>query len=406
MNILIENRSISKKEILLNNIWEYAVNEQFAVAIWRLPKHTNLNFLADFSGKPTTQKIDFESNQTGFCISPFENNAGQISQLLKKDIFLEFSHKNELVEAENETIANKLFLEKAAKFIKNISRQKPQIIENKIGYILEKQDFEKKVTLAIENINEGRFQKVVLSREKKLTFEGHINIIALINKLAVAYPNAFISVVYLPFSKEIWIGASPETLVELDQNGVFKTMALAGTQSGYDALGQKIGPANARWSQKEIEEQAFVSRYIIDCFKKVRVREYIENGPKTVEAGNLLHLQTTYLVDTTAIDFSQFATVLLELLHPTSAVCGMPKAQTLAFILENENYKREFYSGFLGPINIKNCSNLFVNLRSLKIQGNNIHLFAGAGITEDSDPTREWQETEMKMQTLLKILND
>ena len=118
-----------------------------------------------------------------------------------------------------------------------------------------------------------------------------------------------------------------------------------------------------------------------------------------------MHLQTTYLVDTKAIDFQQFATVMLELLHPTSAVCGMPKAEAMQFILENENYDREFYSGYLGPININNASNIFVNLRSMKICQNTAHIYAGAGITEDSDPEKEWNETEIKMKTMLNILD-
>jgi isochorismate synthase len=231
-----------------------------------------------------------------------------------------------------------------------------------------------------------------------------LHVVEAVNKLAEKYPNAFISAVYLPEFDSVWLGASPELLVSIDENGLFKTMSLAGTQSAYDSDGARILPGHARWSQKEIEEQALVSRYIIECFKKVRVREYLENGPKTVEAGNLLHLQTDFVVDTNAIEFKQFSTVLLELLHPTSAVCGMPKPTALDFILQNENYSREFYCGFLGPINIEKASHVFVNLRTLKLMGNTVNFYAGAGITEDSIPEKEWYETEMKIDTLYSVL--
>lgn len=403
MSISIENSCLTSQTYLLANIWEYAVNEHYAIAIWRHPKQNKFNFLADFSGKPKQQKIDFESETSGFCISTFLNNWGQNSHLLKNDIHLEFDVNNYLLDQENQSVNSNLFLKKVKNF--NVKKaRKIQFSNSNSTISSEKLQFEKIVEKGIEKINQGEFQKVVLSRRKKIEFEGDFNIIKVINQLSAAYPNAFISAVYLPENNEIWLGASPELLVSIDEKGLFKTMALAGTQNAFDEKGQKIGSANARWSQKEIEEQAFVSRYIIDCFKKVRVREYIENGPKTVEAGNLLHLQTTYSVDTKSIEFNQFATVMLELLHPTSAVCGMPKAITQQFILENEGYQREYYSGFLGPKNIKNESSLYVNLRSLKINENTIHLFAGAGITEDSNPSREWFETEMKMETLLKII--
>ncbi len=147
-----------------------------------------------------------------------------------------------------------------------------------------------------------------------------------------------------------------------------------------------------------------VGRYIISCFKKIRVREYLEEGPKTVVAGNLMHLRSDFSVDTKTINFPELGTVMLELLHPTSAVCGMPKMEALAFIQQYEGYDREFYSGYLGPVNVGNETHLFVNLRCMKIQNNVATLYAGGGITEDSEPEKEWQETEMKCQTMLSVL--
>jgi isochorismate synthase len=109
---------------------------------------------------------------------------------------------------------------------------------------------------------------------------------------------------YEPVSQQTWLCATPEILVSQDAEGIFKTISLAGTQSAILPDGHVVSSQDARWSQKEIEEQAFVSRYIIECFKKIRLREYIENGPKTIKAGNLLHLKTEYLVDTKALNFA------------------------------------------------------------------------------------------------------
>ncbi len=404
--ISVENKATAQKQIErfeLSKLWERAVNDKNAIAIWRLPREENIHFLADFSGKPKPIKIDFENTDSGFCLSPFLNNDNSETLFFAKDLHFILNQKAEIENFDTLNLVEKQFLEKC-KLI-NFSEIVPAentIINprNKKG----KAEFEALVNKAIEEITARNFQKVVLSRFKKIEFTHSIHITSVIENLAKKYPKAFISAIYLPENCEIWIGASPELLVSLDENKIFRTMSLAGTQSATDILGNTVAANNARWSQKEIEEQAFVSRYIIECFKKVRVREYIENGPKTVEAGNLLHLQTEYIVDTKAIEFNQFATVMLELLHPTSAVCGMPKEASMAFISENENYNREYYSGFIGPVNIDFKSSLFVNLRSLKIIANEAILFAGAGITEDSIPENEWNETELKMDTLLNVI--
>src|SRR5690606_9539338 len=108
--------------------------------------------------------------------------------------------------------------------------------------------------------------------------------------LGKCHSDAMISLVYLPEKKQIWMGASPEVLVSQNRECLFTTMSLAGTQSALDRDGNEIRPLDALWTHKEIEEQAIVGRYIINCLKKIRVREFEEEGPKTVRAGNLLHL--------------------------------------------------------------------------------------------------------------------
>jgi isochorismate synthase len=95
---------------------------------------------------------------------------------------------------------------------------------------------------------------------------------------------------------------------------------------------------------------------------------------------------------------------MLQLLHPTAAVCGMPLEPSLEFLKENEGYDREFYSGYLGPVNINNHTHLFVNLRCMKLLDNQGLLYAGAGVTFDSLPEKEWEETEIKFKTLLNVI--
>jgi isochorismate synthase len=376
--------------------WEVAKQMGYAAALWRLPKQTTRHLIVDFESPIQNPTIDLEELPMGFVVHPFQNVANNNAIFVKSDFYV----NSEQVISEK---ANAQTLD----FKDAIEHHKPAakktVFFDKIPKI---NTYEKIVTQAIRSIENGDFQKVVLSRSQSYGLSEAPSFTDWFESLCEAYPSAFVSLVYVPQYNQCWLGASPETLVSMSSEGVFKTVSLAGTQSVYDADGQTISVKNATWTQKEIEEQAFVSRYIIDCLKKIRVREFIEEGPKTVVAGNLMHLRTDFSIDSRAINFPELATVMLELLHPTSAVCGMPKNAARHFIETHEGYNRAFYGGFLGPINVQqNTVDLFVNLRCVAITDQVATFFAGAGITEDSIPHKELKETELKMQTLLKVLD-
>ncbi len=263
-----------------------------------------------------------------------------------------------------------------------------------------KSHFIKWVELAIEEIKLDRLQKVVAARTIIEDLPTGFSIAEFFNLLCSSYPQAFVSLIYIP-GFGMWVGATPEVLIKQSPAGVFKTMALAGTQLRTEGLQS----ADAVWRQKDIEEQALVSRYIINCFKQIRLREFSEVGPRTVAAANLLHLRTDFLVDTLATQRPDLASKMLELLHPTSAVCGMPLQVAARFISQHEGFDRDLYAGYLGPVNFQAGEiDLYVNLRCLQITGGKAVIYAGAGLTGDSDPEREWQETEAKSRTLLDIL--
>ena len=245
--------------------------------------------------------------------------------------------------------------------------------------------------------------KVVSSRASRRALPAGFDPLRAFGELCGRYPRAFVSLVSVP-GVGTWLGASPEVLAEVTADGQFHTMALAGTQP----LVPGVLPQHAIWRQKEIEEQALVARYIVSCFKQLRLREYHETGPRTVVAGQLLHLRTDFEVDLKNVPApASLGTDMLRLLHPTSAVGGMPKAAAMAFLKQHENYDRAYYSGFLGPVNVNGpgLAGLYVNLRCLQLRPTEAILYAGTGLTVDSDPAREWQETEMKMQTISAVLN-
>ncbi|MEY4538974.1 MAG: hypothetical protein RLZZ306_731 [Bacteroidota bacterium] len=406
MSAILE-KHITTKSPKIQNLWEIALSEGFPIALWRLPKTSEKQLIIDLSGRASRLKVDLEEMPSGFVMSPFEGE----SLFIKSDLHYCFSTDNQQVNdntIEQEVFEKQFLVYDDEEIInKKVKQIHPDFnIEEKNFGRYNEMLFAEMVNNAITKIENGDVQKVVLSRTKNITLPDTFEVINAFQKLCVAYPNAFISLVYLPEYQCFWMGATPETLVSMDKEGKFRTMSLAGTQSAIGANGENLSAGEIRWSHKEIEEQAFVSRYIIECFKKIRLREYLESGPKTVQAGNLMHLRTDYVVDSKEVNFPQLGTVMLELLHPTSAVCGMPKVPALRIIAEQELHDREFYSGFLGPVNMQEESHLFVNLRTMKIVGDGATFYAGCGITEDSNPVKEWYETEMKIETLMRVIFD
>ncbi len=409
------------------DLWETARSLGLPAALWRLPNKADKQMIVSFDAVLPRVSADLDELPAGFLISPFDNLASNqpadptVAESPARTLFLRADIQAVFSET-NHTIVNQPddFVpgNKAAKqFWKALESQRTEQPANSpfVTAITPLPDpdaqvqYVRNVVEAVEAMQRGEFRKVVLSRTKRFQFADAPNAVGLFDKLCAAYPTAFISAVHIPEKGQIWISATPERLVSVSPEGIFQTASLAGTQSAFEPDGTPKRPPEAMWSQKEIEEQALVSRYIIECFKKIRLREYLEEGPKTLVAGNLMHLSTCFTVDTQAVRYPQLGTVMLRLLHPTSAVCGTPRDVAFAFIGQHETHDRELYSGFLGPVNINannegSSSNLFVHIRCMKLEGKVATLYAGAGLTEDSVPEREWQETEMKCQTLLKVM--
>ncbi|MDF7817286.1 chorismate-binding protein [Runella sp. MFBS21] len=387
--------------------WQAAQELGWAAVLWRLPRAKEKQLIINFNPELTQTKIVLEDLPAGFAVSPFLNLEGNDSFFIEADLYFRFGASNEVLAEQSNlplTDPQRVTWENRAHLVDLTPHHEVHPLVHRSHSDVASASYIKSVEEAVAAIETGSLKKVVLSRTKEIELPSGLSYVQLFERLNQKYPNAFVSLVYLPHLDQVWLGATPETLVSVDREGIFRTVALAGTQPAFDGNGQLMSPKKAPWTQKEIEEQALVSRYIISCFKKIRVREYIEEGPKTVIAGNLMHLCSEYAVDTKEINFPEIGTVMLELLHPTSAVCGMPKQAALDFIQKHENYDRAFYSGFLGPVNVEKETNLFVNLRCMKIQQGIATLYAGGGITEDSDPQKEWQETELKCHTMLSVL--
>ncbi|WP_299700814.1 isochorismate synthase [uncultured Pontibacter sp.] len=385
----------------LEQVLSAALSQQQAIAVWRLPLQTEVQACIAFAPQTTAAIPELEPSPAGFLFCPFVTDGAESNIFLKADISYNSFTRQLSTAPDAPTEKVSLFIEAIAQ----VENGKPAAWSTPANPARHtdrnEETFIAAVSLAVDVIRAEAMEKVVLSRINTSPLPDAFSLHKAFEKMQSSYPNAFVSLVAIP-GVGTWLGASPEILVSVDQQQVFKTVALAGTQPACE----DGSTANAIWRQKEIEEQGMVERYVLSCFKKLRLREYSEVGPRTVIAGNLMHLRTDFKVDLKEVDFPTLGTDMLRLLHPTSAVCGLPKEPALRFILDHEGYDRSYYSGFLGPVNSIAGTHLFVNLRCMQLLEHEAVLYAGAGITGESSPEKEWQETQHKLQTMGKILSD
>ncbi|WP_439883244.1 isochorismate synthase [Pontibacter sp. MBLB2868] len=382
----------------IENIFRTAIAQNRAVAVWRLPQTQEVQVCVSLQDNLHNSQPQLEQSSFGFLFCPFQESGEHQNNFIKADVH--FNAATEVLSYATDAPATALKDFQEAHSSPGIGKAEwhtpstfsDQKQQTEAGFVTA-------VERAIETIAAGAMEKVVLSRNAREQLTPSFSPLAAFEAIEQAYPRALVSLVSVP-GTGTWMGASPEILVSINQEQVFHTVALAGTQPAVANV------ADAIWRQKEIEEQGMVERYILSCFKKLRLRDYTEVGPRTIVAGNLMHLRTDFKVDLKEVDFPTLGTDMLALLHPTSAVCGLPKEPALQFILAHEGYDRSYYSGYLGPVGSDTGTHLFVNLRCMEILQHDVMLYAGAGITGDSNPQKEWQETQHKMQTMRQILSN
>lgn len=256
---------------------------------------------------------------------------------------------------------------------------------------ISREPYTKKVARAVAEMQAGKFEKVVLSRSETIRADAR-QYADYFERLLVLYPKAMVYFWFHPKSG-VWMGATPETLLRHFENSLY-TMALAGTR----AYAEGVTPD---FTAKEREEQQFVTDFIVSGLH--RFTENVDCSETYEErAGNLWHLRT----DISATVPDDVLEQVIAVLHPTPAVCGMPKNVAREYILKNEGYDRRYYSGYFGLWKRGGKTDLYVNLRCAAFNGDEATLFMGCGITAQSIPENEYVETLNKSVTMRSALAD
>ena len=352
-----------------SKITQFNYNLHNSFVFFKKPNDASLYYLK--AAKCETMLLEKLNDQPCFIFSPFESEVLPskvlyYDEILTDEAIVQYSQQLPTVNYSTPmVISTELSTTPKATFIDTVNEMRFQI-------------------------NKGICQKIVASKVFVENLEK--SPIELFLKLCDTYAHAFTYMIYVA-GEFLWIGATPEVLLSCTQQQI-NTMSLAGTQPFIP--NQLV----YQWGEKELEEQQIVTDYIASVLSSSALKNITISVPETVSAGNLVHLKSSLQA---SVSSTQQLTELLLKLHPTPAICGMPKDKAMKVILHEEQHQRTYYTGFLGLWDGDRNTNLYVNLRCAALTNQQIVYYAGCGITANSDPEKEWQETERKIDTLRQV---
>ena len=355
-------------------------------ALFRLPHQQRFTFVGQTDGEPRRLCSCAELGcDAGFVVAPFMVSADCPLLLIRPDFVNSFDVSE--TERCRPYIGSVRFVHRRCTFRTSV------LYENQRDAY--KTDFVK----FYDELAARRLRKVVLSRCAEEPFSEDVDLLQLFQKACTLYPRLFVALVSTPQSGT-WLVATPEVLLE-GEGTQWRTIALAGTMrlEGDELAGEG---EQARWSVKNIEEQRLVASYLTEQLMPF-ADGLTEEGPRTVRAANLVHLRSDFTF--TLLNNARVGDLLARL-HPTPAVCGLPKAEALSFITANEHSPRRYYSGFMGPVALGGATRLYVSLRCMQITPGVYRLYAGGGLLRESQEELEWQETEAKLETMRRLVSN
>jgi isochorismate synthase len=258
---------------------------------------------------------------------------------------------------------------------------------------------------ALERIDAGALQKVVLARGVEIESPQPVDPRALLHVIAEANPRAY-RYLLRPGQGAAFLGASPERLVSL-RDGAVASDAVAGTvrlddsdRRGSTGASNGAAVASLLASDKDRREHAPVVRHIVEGLSALCTVVSASEASAQVHR-RLAHLHTTIRglakPGTHVLD-------LVERLHPTPAVAGAPGDLALAFLREREPVDRGWYAGVVGWMDAQGNGDFVVGIRSAFLEESRTLLFAGAGIVAGSNPDAEWEETELKLSMMREAI--
>ncbi|WP_069466241.1 isochorismate synthase, partial [Actinacidiphila rubida] len=262
------------------------------------------------------------------------------------------------------------------------------------------EDWKHLVRRAVRHIGAGGFEKVVLAREVRVTSTAPFDLPVALRRLERTHPHA--TVFAVGHGSRTFLGATPEYLVRLTGRSVH-TLGLAGTAPRGATPAQDAALARELAASAKIRhEHDVVVRALRDALRDACTAVTEAPAPRVVQLPHVQHLSTA--VEGRLADESAGILDLVERLHPTPALGGHPRAQSLDWLADNEGIDRGWYAAPVGWTDLAGQGEFAVAIRSGVVDSHTASLYAGCGIVTGSDPDDEYAETCAKLRPMLQAL--
>lgn len=251
----------------------------------------------------------------------------------------------------------------------------------------------------LRDIAQGRLEKVVLARPRRVQADRDFEPRPILRRLAASHSDCLVFAVAV--DDACFLGATPETIVRLQRGNVSST-CLAGTAPrSPDPCQDRLLGEHLLTSAKERQEHALVVQAVHEGLAGICASLNWNQTPSLMKLPTVQHLATSF---SGRCSPSVHVLDLVERLHPTPAVAGVPRSLALKVIRESEGFDRGWYAGPIGLIDRHGDGDFAIALRCALVQGRQATLYTGAGILAGSDPEQEWAETELKLMALQSAL--
>lgn len=291
-------------------------------------------------------------------------------------------------------------MEERKQLLNSLDRRYPQKVVNLLETKeISPDNWKKTVDDVVMDLKAGQLKKVVLARELRLVFDDTIESEAVVSNLFEQQHESFIFV--FESNGDAFLGASPERLVKKQGNNVFSTCLAGSIPRGKTEAEDKILGEQLLNDQKNLIEHSFVVEMIKEALEESCEEVILPDNPQLMKIRDIQHLYTP-VIGKCQKDASIL--LLVERLHPTPALGGLPKKEAVDKIMEVEELDRGFYAAPLGWVDYRGNGEFAVAIRSGLIQGNEASLFAGCGVVADSDSESEYLETSLKFRPMQRAL--
>lgn len=255
------------------------------------------------------------------------------------------------------------------------------------------------VTSVVQDLKQTSLDKVVLARELRLFFNNEIQVEQVLTHLLAEQHESFVFA--FESNGDCFLGASPERLVKKSGENLFTTCLAGSIARGKTEKDDQLLGETLLNDPKNIIEHEYVVQMIKEAMEEVCEEVILPKETQLLKMRDIQHLYTPIIGK--ANEHTSLL-LLVDRLHPTPALGGLPKEPGVVKIREVEELDRGLYGAPLGWMDYQGNGEFSVSIRSGLVQGKEASLFAGCGVVEDSDANSEYIETKIKFRPMLTAL--